>query len=63
MSLIQTKYYARVPEPYTDVRPCSRCGTEPARYLHLAWLVKWPTLCAECYLVVRAGEKGHRRPR
>lgn len=55
-TMIQAKYYVHL-KGAIDIRPCSRCLTDDAEYLHMAWLVKWPTLCARCYRVVFGASK------
>lgn len=46
--MIDARYYVLV-KGAQDIRPCSRCLKEPAVYLHIVWMVKWPTLGVECF--------------
>jgi hypothetical protein len=55
-AILKSKYYAHI-KGAVDIRLCSRCLQGDAEYLHTAWLVKWPTLCARCYLVLVASER------
>lgn len=53
--IINRKYYVHM-KGHHDVWPCSRCHTEPAVFLHTAWIVVFPTLCAQCYMELFGGE-------